>query len=191
MAVKSVIGKMVKVMVNPRLFWQRYDFESLSAKDLHGKVYPLIILAFFLITLFGSTLNSMADNGFSLVLLDVFVNCIMLSAAYVLSAYVQYKVCNLYGPTIYVKSAVYSLMGIMPYYLIYALLSIFPSLFFLWILVAYCLFVMYFGAKHFLKISEEKLLIFVILSVVINILGIVLAILFDFFIIDMAFSIVG
>ncbi len=178
-------------MANPRLFWQRYDFESLSAKDLHGKVYPLIILVFFLITLFGSALNNMADNGFMLVLFDVFVTCVLLSAAYVLSAFLQYKVCNFYEQISYVKAAVYSLMGIMPYYLIYALLSIFPSLFFLWVMVAYCLFVMYFGARYFLKIPEEKIMIFVILSVIINLFGIVLVRMFDVIIIDMAFNIVG
>ena len=54
MVVKSVMGKMMKIFVNPRHYWQRYEFSSLTAKDLHGKVYPVLMSIFFVIVLFGS-----------------------------------------------------------------------------------------------------------------------------------------
>ncbi|MBR4349968.1 MAG: hypothetical protein IKP99_04510, partial [Bacteroidales bacterium] len=64
MVVKSVIGKMMKIFANPRHYWQRYEFSSMTAKDLHGKVYPVLMSIFFVIVLFGSALNRMPEEGF-------------------------------------------------------------------------------------------------------------------------------
>jgi hypothetical protein len=179
MVVKSVIGKIVKILVNPRLFWQRYDFSSLKTKDLQGKVYPLIMAGFFAIVLFGSALNRMPDEFFGWILLDTFVISILLSISFFLIGYLEYWLCRSFGIATYCKALVFLLVSMLPFYLLYAVLSIFPSLFFLWILVLYSLYVMYFGALYFLKIPGDRIVIFIILSVLLMVLGIALSVTLD------------
>ena len=55
--------------------------------------------------------------------------------------------------------------------MLYAVLAVFPSLFFLWVLVAYGLYLMYFGALYFLKVDEDRVIIFMILTVLVIVLG--------------------
>jgi hypothetical protein len=56
---------------------------------------------------------------------------------------------------------------------------VFPSLFFLWILVAYGLFLMYFGALYFLKVAEDRVIIFMILTVLAIVLGVAVSLTLD------------
>ena len=172
MVVKSVIGKMVKIFVSPRLFWQRYEFSSLTAKDLNGKVYPVIMSIFFAIVLFGSALNRMPEEGFPIVLLDTVVITLLFALTYFLVSFLESWVCRMYGSIEYRKSSLFLLECLLPFYLLYAVLAVFPSLFFLWILVAYSLYLMYFGAIFFLKVAEDRVIIFMILSVLLIVLGV-------------------
>ena len=172
MVVKSVIGKMAKIFVSPRIFWQRYEFSSLTAKDLHGKVYPVLMSAFFAIVLFGSALNRMPEEGFPIVLLDSFVITMLFALTYFLVTFLEKWICRMYGNIEYRKSSLFLLECMLPFYLLYAVLAVFPSLFFLWVLVAYSLFLMYFGAIYFLKVEEDRVIIFMILSVLVIVLGV-------------------
>ena len=172
MVVKKVIGKMVKIFVNPRLFWQRYEFSSLTAKDLNGKVYPVIMSAFFAIVLFGSALNHMSDDGFPIVLLDTFVVTLLFAMTYFLVGFLENRICRMSGNIEYSKTSLFVLECMLPFYLLYALLSVFPSLFFIWVLVVYSLYIMYYGALYFLKVGEDRVVIFMILSVLIIVFGV-------------------
>lgn len=172
MVVKSAIGKMAKIFVSPRLFWQRYEFSSLTAKDLHGKVFPMLMSAFFAIVLFGSALNRMPDEGFPIVLLDTFVITLLFAMTYFLTTFLENWICRMYGNIEYRKSSLFLLECMLPFYILYAVLSVFPSLFFLWVLVVYSLYLMYFGALYFLKVAEDRVIIFMILSVLVIVLGV-------------------
>jgi len=172
MVVKSVIGKMAKIFVNPRLFWQRYEFSSLTAKDLHAKVFPVLLFVFFAIVLFGSALNRMPEEGFVLILIDTLAISLLFAATYFLMTFLVHWLCRIYGNIQYPKSSLLLLESMLPFYLLYALLAVFPSLFFLWVLVAYGLYIMYFGALSFLKIQEDRIIIFMILTVLIIVLGV-------------------
>ena len=50
-----------------------------------------------------------------------------------------------------------------------------PEPFFLWVLVAYGLYLMYFGSQYFLKIAYDKVIIFMIMSVLVIVLGVAVA----------------
>ena len=175
MIVKSVIGKMAKIFVSPRIYWQRYDFSSLTVKDLHGKVYPMLMSAFFVILLFGSALNRMPEEGFPIVLLDTVVVSLLFVLTYFMVTLLEKWICRMYGNIEYRKSSFFLLECMLPFYLLYAVLSVFPSLFFLWVLVAYSLYIMYFGAIYFLKVAEDRVIIFMILSVLVIVLGLAVA----------------
>ncbi len=163
---------MAKIFVSPRLFWQRYEFSSLTAKDLHGKVFPMLMSAFFAIVLFGSALNRMPDEGFPIVLLDTFVITLLFAMTYFLTTFLENWICRMYGNIEYRKSSLFLLECMLPFYILYAVLSVFPSLFFLWVLVVYSLYLMYFGALYFLKVAEDRVIIFMILSVLVIVLGV-------------------
>ena len=175
MVVKNVIVKMAKIFVSPRIYWQRYDFSSLTAKDLHGKVYPLLMSAFFAVVLFGSALNRMPEEGFPIVLLDTVVITLLFALTYFLVSFLANWICRMYGGIEYRKSSIFLLECMLPFYLLYAVLSVFPSLFFLWVLVAYGLYLMYFGSQYFLKIAYDKVVIFMIMSVLVIVLGVAVA----------------
>ena len=176
MVVKSVIGKMAKVLANPRLFWQRYSFDTLSVKDLHGKVFPIVMSAFFAILLFGTSLHFMPepDWGFGRVLVDCIVKCLMYSLSYFLFSYIEYKICSFYDRGNYTKTSLFVLEVMLPFYLVYSLLAVFPSLIFLAVLFLYSLYVMYFGVVYFLKINDGATAFF-ILSTIIVVSGIVVS----------------
>ena len=175
MVVKSVIGKMAKIFVSPRIYWQRYDFSSLTAKDLHSKIFPLLMSAFFAIVLFGSALNHMPEEGFPIVLLDSVAITLLFALTYFLVSFLENWICRMYGSIEYRKSSLFLMECMLPFYLLYAVLEVFPSLFFLWILVAYSLYLMYFGALYFLKVAEDRVIIFMILSVLVIVLGVAVA----------------
>lgn len=179
MVVKNVIVKMAKIFVSPRLFWQRYEFSSLTAKDLHGKVYPVLMSAFFAIVLFGSALNRMPEEGFPIVLLDSVVITLLFALTYFIVTFLENWICRMYGGIEYRKSSIFLLECMLPFYLLYAVLAVFPSLFFLWILVAYCLFLMYFGALYFLKVAEDRVIIFMILTALAIVLGVAVSLTLD------------
>ena len=170
---------MAKIFVNPRIFWQRYDFSSLTAKDLHGKVYPILMTAFFAIVLFGSALNRMPEEGFPIVLLDTFIVTLLFALTYFLVGFLENLVCRMYGNIAYCKSSIFLVESLLPFYMLYAVLSVFPSLFFLWILVAYSLYLMYFGAIYFLKIAKDRVIIFMVLSVLLIVLGVAVSLTID------------
>lgn len=170
---------MAKIFVSPRLFWQRYEFSSLTAKDLHGKVYPLLMSAFFAVVLFGSALNRMPEEGFPIVLLDSVVITLLFALTYFIVTFLENWICRMYGGIEYRKSSIFLLECMLPFYLLYAVLAVFPSLFFLWILVAYCLFLMYFGALYFLKVAEDRVIIFMILTVLAIVLGVAVSLTLD------------
>lgn len=172
MVVKSVIGKMAKIFVSPRIYWQRYEFLSLSFKDLHSKIFPMLMAAFFAIVLFGSALNRMPEEGFPIVLLDTVVITLLFALTYFLTTFLENWICRMYGNIDYRKSSLFLLECMLPFYLLYAVLSVFPSLFFLWVLVAYGLYLMYFGALYFLRVDEDKVIIFMILTVLVIVLGV-------------------
>lgn len=174
MVVKSVIGKMAKVLANPRIFWQRYTFDTLTARDLHGKVFPIVMSAFFVILLFGTALNRMPEMGFPLVLVDCLVKCLMYVATYFVFGFLENKMSGLYDRADYVKTSVFMLEVMIPFYLVYSILAVFPSLIFLAVLFLYSLYVMYFGVVHFLKIIDG-VVSYVILSTIIMVSGIVVA----------------
>ena len=169
------MGKMAKIFVNPRLFWQRYEFSSLTAKDLHGKVYPVLMSIFFVIVLFGSALNRMPEEGFPIVLLDTVVITLLFVLTYLMVSFLENWICRMYGNIEYRKSSMLLLESMLPFYILYAILAVFPSLFFFWVLVAYGLYIMYFGALYFLKISDDRVIIFMILSVLLVVLGLAVA----------------
>lgn len=179
MVVKNVIVKMTKIFVSPRIYWQRYDFSSLTAKDLHGKVYPLLMSAFFAIVLFGSALNRMPEEGFPIVLLDSVVITLLFALTYFIVTFLENWICRMYGGIEYRKSSIFLMECMLPFYLLYAILAVFPSLFFLWILVAYGLFLMYFGALYFLKVAEDRVIIFMILTVLAIVLGVAVSLTLD------------
>ena len=172
MVVKNVIGKMAKIFVSPRIYWQRYEFSSLTAKDLHGKIFPMLMAVFFAIVLFGSALNRMPEEGFPVVLLDTVVITLLLALTYFLVSYLENWICRMYGNIEYRKSSLFLMECMLPFYLLYAVLAVFPSLFFLGVLVAYSLYLMYFGAIYFLKVAEDRVIIFMILSVLVIVLGV-------------------
>ena len=172
MVVKSVIGKMAKIFVSPRIYWQRYEFSSLTARDLHGKIFPMLMAVFFAIVLFGSALNRMPDDGFPIVLLDTVVITLLFALTYFLVSFLESWICRMYGNIEYRKSSLFLLECMLPFYILYAVLSVFPSLFFLWILVVYGLYLMYFGALSFLKVSEDRVIIFMILTALLIVLGV-------------------
>ncbi len=170
---------MAKIFVSPRLFWQRYEFSSLTAKDLHGKVYPVLMSAFFAIVLFGSALNRMPEEGFPIVLLDSVVITLLFALTYFMVTFLENWICRMYGGIEYRKSSIFLMECMLPFYLLYAILAVFPSLFFLWILVAYGLFLMYFGALYFLKVAEDRVIIFMILTVLAIVLGVAVSLTLD------------
>ena len=172
MVVKSVIGKMAKIFVSPRIYWQQYEFSSLTAKDLHGKIFPMLMAVFFAIVLFGSALNRMPEEGFPVVLLDTVVITLLLALTYFLVSFLENWICRMYGNIEYRKSSLFLMECMLPFYLLYAVLAVFPSLFFIWVLVAYSLYLMYFGAIYFLKVAEDRVIIFMILSVLVIVLGV-------------------
>ncbi len=179
MVVKSVIGKMMKIFANPRHYWQRYEFSSMTAKDLHGKVYPVLMSIFFVIVLFGSALNRMPEEGFPIVLLDTVIITLFFALTYLLVSFLENWICRLYGNIEYPKSSLLLLESMLPFYMLYAILAVFPSLFFFWVLVAYGLYLMYFGALYFLKIQEDRVIVFMILSVLLVVLGIAVSLTLD------------
>ena len=179
MVVKSVIGKMMKIFANPRHYWQRYEFSSMTAKDLHGKVYPVMMSIFFVIVLFGSALNRMPEEGFPIVLLDTVIITLFFALTYLLVSFLENWICRLYGNIEYRKSSMLLLESMLPFYMLYAILAVFPSLFFFWVLVAYGLYLMYFGALYFLKIQEDRVIVFMILSVLLVVLGIAVSLTLD------------
>lgn len=170
---------MAKIFVSPRLFWQRYEFSSLTAKDLHGKVYPVLMSAFFAIVLFGSALNRMPEEGFPIVLLDSVVITLLFALTYFMVTFLENWICRMYGGIEYRKSSIFLMECMLPFYLLYAILAVFPSLFFLWILVAYGLFLMYFGALYFLKVAEDRVIIFMILTALAIVLGVAVSLTLD------------
>ena len=163
---------MAKIFVSPRIYWQRYEFSSLTAKDLHGKIFPMLMAVFFAIVLFGSALNRMPEEGFPVVLLDTVVITLLLALTYFLVSFLENWICRMYGNIEYRKSSLFLMECMLPFYLLYAVLAVFPSLFFIWVLVAYSLYLMYFGAIYFLKVAEDRVIIFMILSVLVIVLGV-------------------
>ena len=166
---------MAKIFVSPRIFWQRYEFSSLTAKNLHGKVYPVLMSAFFAIVLFGSALNRMPEDGFPIVLLDTVVITLLFALTYFMATFLENWICRMYGNIEYSKSSLFLLECMLPFYMLYAVLSVFPSLFFLWVLVAYGLYLMYYGALYFLKVADDRVIIFMILSVLVIVFGLAVA----------------
>ncbi|MCF0207733.1 MAG: hypothetical protein HUK15_09930 [Bacteroidales bacterium] len=167
--------KLLKVQTNPRLFWQRYPFDKTTISTLLFKVLPLFMLAFFAVVLFGKSLNILEDYGFLSVLLQTIIVSILFYATFLLIGFAQFGLCNLYGATSKTQAYIFSISALLPFLLVYALLEIFPSLIFFWLLVVYSLYVMYFGALHFLKISQDKILLFIVITVIINTLGLTIA----------------
>ena len=163
---------MAKIFVSPRIYWQQYEFSSLTAKDLHGKIFPMLMAVFFAIVLFGSALNRMPEEGFPVVLLDTVVITLLLALTYFLVSFLENWICRMYGNIEYRKSSLFLMECMLPFYLLYAVLAVFPSLFFIWVLVAYSLYLMYFGAIYFLKVAEDRVIIFMILSVLVIVLGV-------------------
>ncbi len=191
MVVKRVIEKMFKILTNPRLFWQRYNFDSLTEKDLFGRIFPLQMSAFFLIVLFGTALNRMPETGFWLSLISSLDITILFSVSVLIVNNLAYKLCGFYVDVNYVKSSVFVFVGMLPFFIVYALLTVFPSLFFFGIFGFYALYVMYFGALYFLKVPNDNILLFLILSVILVVTGFVVAGTIHVIIMDMFSNLLG
>ena len=170
---------MAKIFVSPRLFWQRYEFSSLTSKVLNGKVFPILISLFFAFLLLGWSLNRIPGEGFLIVLLDSFVATLMFSLTYFLVSFIEHRLCRLYVNVDYSKSSMFLMESMLPFYLLYVVYALFPSLIFLWILILYSLYIMYFGALYYLKIQAEKIVLFMILSSLLMVSGIMVSITLD------------
>lgn len=181
MNVINIIGKMIRIFVNPLRNWRSEELASIRIKDLHGKVFPLLMVAFFAIVLFGSAMNHIPEVGFAMVLADALIRCSLFSVIYFLLSFIEYRLCRMYVDVNYTQSSLLLLETLLPFYLLYAFLSVFyyPALRFLWILVAYCIVIIYYGSVDFLKVQKDKSLIFIILSMLLILFYIVMSLTLD------------
>lgn len=175
MVAKRVIINIFKILLNPRLFWQRYTFDKLTTDVFYSNVFSVFMLGFFLATLLGNTINMLAESGFLLTAVYSLSYCILHGLAFIVASFIEYRYCRFYLPASYSKVAVFSFTSLLPFYLLFAAISILPKMWFMIVFALYGLSVVYFGALYFLKIPRNNISIFTVITAIILCSGVLIA----------------
>lgn len=177
MELKNLILRSKYLLVNPALEFKKISEENLSLYRINKTfVFPMALLA-AVMSIFGSlfTLISSPVNSF----LYIVINAVIVFFLILSHAYLSGKIITLLGqsikatdnPTQYYALSTYSQQ---PFFIILAIIKLFPSLVFLIFLGLYGGLLFFTGSGTLTRISSEKRVQFTMLSVLLMVISFVI-----------------
>lgn len=171
MQIKNIATRFSKVLLNPKVYWRMLDLEVASADVLCKKIMPIMMAVEFSFILFGAAINDLSETNIWLLALDSLLLCLLFFAFYIVEVFITKLISSAFSNVTKYQIYVYVLVNSLPLYLVVAVSAIFPSLIFLWLFCGYIPYLMYCGAKSFLRVENDNMLIFMILNVLVFALG--------------------
>lgn len=185
METRELLNRIIKILTNPVFGWVKYQPSQFRFKDVLSPFFYVTVIAMFLARFIGKTLSYLSVAEFVdiilyssvMLVLDVAFFFLSVLALTALMPYFNIKAGK-------AKVSFLIFISLIPFYASTIIINLFPGLFFLVVISAYSVFILYWGIKYFLKpVKQEAIMIFIVFFLIITGIYLVLnfALVYPFF----------
>lgn len=170
MDIKKHTDKFIKVLLNPIVGWKKADFSDISFMNIIFPYLTGILFVCFLSRIIGKSLSYLSISSIQYIVFYAIISLIVdylffIGLVLSINALLPYNESKSDKN----KVAILIFISMMPFYASVIILNIFPSLFFLGIIILYSFFILYWGIIEYLKIIKDRQIIFFALTSLITI----------------------